>query len=143
MGETLKTILVSGGFDPLHIGHLHHLQAARALGDRLVVALNDDAWLIRKKNHYFMPETERAEILRGLACVDEVFILHGDRDDASEAILSIRPDVFAKGGDRDLDSLPIAEIDACRQVGAVIACGVGGGKIQSSSWLEEKARRIV
>lgn len=137
----MKTVTVSGGFDPLHIGHLRHLQAARALGDRLVVILNDDAWLIRKKGHYFMPETERAEILRGLACVDEVVILHGERDDASEAIRAIRPDVFAKGGDREYGTLPMAEIDACREVGAVIACGVGGGKIQSSSWLEEKARR--
>ena len=100
-----RIVLASGGFDPLHVGHLRYLEASRALGDRLVVIVNSDDWLIRKKGFRFMPEAERVEILYGLACVDEVMILHSDAVDVAEAIRAFRPAIFAKGGDRILTYL--------------------------------------
>jgi len=135
------TVAVSGGFDPLHVGHLHYLQAAKALGDRLVVILNSDDWLVQKKGYAFMPEGERAEILLGLRYVDEIYILHSMRNDVSEALLKVRPAIFAKGGDRSIETLPMAELDACHAIGAKVICGVGGDeKLQSSSWLVDKAK---
>src|ERR1700722_15179026 len=74
-----KTVAVSGGFDPLHIGHVRMFEEARTLGDRLVVILNNDAWLRAKKGYVFMQQDERAEIIRALRAVDEVFItLHDE-----------------------------------------------------------------
>lgn len=140
--KVVRVVLVSGGFDPLHVGHLRYLEAARELGDRLIVALNSDAWLIAKKGYVFMQAVERAEILRGLRYVGEVQILEGDTPDVAAAIRTIRPAVFAKGGDRDAANMPAAELEACREVGAQFVDGVGGyDKPNSSSWLVERATR--
>lgn len=129
-------VLTSGGFDPLHVGHVRLINAAAELGSRLVVVLNSDLWLHRKKGAAFMPEDERLEIVRSLRAVDFAFVLEGDAPDVGQAIIRIRPSVFAKGGDRrTLDDLPAEEIDACARVGAKIVFGVGGGKVQSSSVL--------
>jgi D-beta-D-heptose 7-phosphate kinase/D-beta-D-heptose 1-phosphate adenosyltransferase len=139
-GVRAAVVLASGGFDPLHFGHVRYLEAARKLGNRLVVVVNCDAWLKRKKGFAFMPEVERVEVLRALRCVDEVRILFSDRDDVAEAIREIRPAIFAKGGDRSLANLPAEEVEACREVNARIIDGVGGGKVQASSWLVRNAK---
>src|SRR3989338_3166929 len=101
-----KTIVaVSGGFDPIHIGHVRMFNEAKKLGDRLVVILNNDNWLKYKKGHVFMPERERKEILEAFEAVDEVFVTeHEDgTTDISicDALRKVRPHIFAKGGDRN------------------------------------------
>ena len=133
-------VMASGGFDPLHSGHVRYLNDARRLGTQLVVAINCDAWLIRKKGAAFMDADERLEIVSALRCVDHAFILESEFNHVGEAIMNVRPHVFAKGGDRcSLLDLPIAEVEACRRVGARIEFNIGGGKIQSSSALVKRA----
>lgn len=131
-----KTVLTSGGFDPLHVGHFRCMQAAKKLGDYLIVVINGDSWLMRKKGRVFMTARERAEIIKGLACVDEVYILKSERDDVGEALERFHPAIFAKGGDRTSRNVPERAI--CKKLGIKIVYGVGGGKIRSSSELLEK-----
>src|SRR6056300_143789 len=100
----MKTIvLVTGGFDPLHSGHIEYFKAAKKLGDKLVVGLNSDEWLTRKKGRPFMPFHERAAIIKELKCVDQVIGFNDDDDSACNAIghvLATTADivVFANGG---------------------------------------------
>ena len=105
-----KTVMVSGGFDPLHIGHVRYIQEAKKLGDRLVVVLNNDNWFKVKGKPVFMSDKERKEIIEALKCVDEVVISShsADTNDISvcQEILKIRPDIFANGGDRFADNIP-------------------------------------
>ena len=72
--NTNKVVLVTGGFDPIHSGHIAYFESARELGDCLVVGLNSDDWLTRKKGRYFMPATERSEIIQALKPVDHVIL---------------------------------------------------------------------
>lgn len=141
--KKIKVVAVSGGFDPVHIGHVRMFQEAKKLGDYLVVILNNDNWLKDKKGYVFMPQEERAEIIRAFACVDSVYVTEhkpGDPDrSVCEALWVIRPDIFANGGDRK-DVRDIPEFQACERMGAEMQFGVGGGKIQSSSWLVDKAK---
>ena len=106
-----KVVLVTGGFDPLHSGHIAYFKAAKELGDKLVVGLNSDAWLTRKKGRPFMPFEERAAIIKELACVDDVIGFNDDDDTARNAIghiLATTVDnvVFANGGDRTNTTTP-------------------------------------
>lgn len=129
-------VLVSGGFDPLHVGHLRHLQAAAELG-RVVVALNSDAWLARKKGYAFMSWVERHEILAGLKSVAYVTGMDDADGTACEAIQRVRPAIFAKGGDRGPGNTPEAEL--CARLGIAVRYGVGGSdKPQASSALVER-----
>ncbi|GEM_PF-220210 len=143
--EQKKTIVVaiSGGFDPIHIGHVRCMQEAKKLGDVLVVILNNDSWLRMKKGHAFMPEHERKEVIESIACVDRVILSsHKDgTDDYSvcEDLRALKPDIFANGGDRKPDDDPVPEVVVCDELGIQMVYNVGaGGKVQSSSWLEEK-----
>ncbi len=134
-------VAVSGGFDPIHIGHVRMFERARALGDELVVILNNDNWLRRKKRHVFMPDHERKEVIEALHVVDRVMLTqHGpDPDDMSVCaeLRALRPDIFANGGDRKLDNIP--EVPVCKEIGCEMVFNIGdGGKIQSSSWLLEE-----
>ncbi len=134
-------VMVSGGFDPVHVGHLRMFEEAKKLGTRLIVVLNCDAWLVRKKGKAFMQQDERAELIRGFGCVDGVFILESDRSDVSEAIEHIRPHIFANGGDRDEvnaanpESSLYKDIHTCKKLGVQMVFNVGGGKVRSSSEL--------
>lgn len=134
---TKRVVMVSGGFDPIHIGHLQMFEEAKKLGDKLVVVLNCDQWLIRKKGKNFMSQEERAGIIRGFSCVDDVFVLETDRSDVGEAIEKIRPQIFANGGDRKAEA-DIPEAEVCKRLGVEMVFNVGGGKVQSSSWLLNK-----
>ena len=134
-------VAVSGGFDPIHIGHVRMFEHARAHGDELVVILNNDNWLKKKKGYAFMPETERKEVIEGLRAVDRV-VLTKHRPDptdmsVSDALREVRPDIFANGGDRKLDNVP--EVFVCSEIDCQMVFNVGqGGKVQSSSWLLKK-----
>jgi len=133
----MKTVLVSGGFDPLHSGHLAYLQAAKQLGDRLVVGLNSDAWLIRKKGFAFMPFAERQAIVSALKMVDQCVAFDDSDGTALNLITDFVDDthefVFANGGDRTEQNIP--EMSLCLP-NLVFAFGVGGeDKKNSSSWI--------
>lgn len=135
-------VAVSGGMDPIHIGHVRLIQEARKLGDRLIVILNNDNWLKKKKKHIFMHQKERKEILESIKGVDEVVITSHSRNSKDKSviheILRLKPDIFANGGDRKAE-IDILEGEACRKVGCKMVFNVGqGGKIQSSSWLLAK-----
>lgn len=140
----MKKILVavSGGFDPLHVGHVRLFQEAKKLGDKLVVILNNDNWLMNKKGYVFMPEEERKEIISALACVDEVVLTQHAPNDSDRSVCreleAIRPNVFANGGDRTAGNIPEAAV--CERINCRMIFNVGhGGKMQSSSWLVNKA----
>ena len=138
----MKVVLVTGGFDPLHSGHIEYFKAARELGDHLIVGLNSDAWLTRKKGRPFMPIEERAAIIKELACVDEVIAFDDSDDTACLAIgqvLSTKASswklIFANGGDRTNTTTP--EYAAWGDHPDVkFVFGVGGeDKKNSSSWI--------
>lgn len=129
-----RVIAVSGGFDPVHIGHIRYLKAASELG-KVLVMLNTDEWLTRKKGKPFMPYRERKEVLEALRYVHRVVPVIDADDSVAESILHYKPDVFAKGGDRTIENIPADEKEACLRIGAQLMVGVGGGKVQSSSWL--------
>src|SRR3989344_8785123 len=131
-------VAVSGGFDPIHPGHIRLFREAKALGDKLVVILNNDNWLRQKKKHVFMPQEERKEVLEALAGVDAV-MLSGHLAPTTDMsvcneLRRLRPDVFANGGDRVEDNVP--EVAVCKEIGCRMVFNIGeGGKVQSRSWL--------
>lgn len=134
------TVCCSGGYDPLHLGHLENLKAAKKLGDRLIVILTRDDQLIAKKGFVFMPYNQRKAILEELRCVD-VVAENIDKDTTStESLKLYKPQIFCKGGDRTPENMPQGELDVCREIGCEILYNVGGGKIESSSRLVAKAR---
>jgi glycerol-3-phosphate cytidylyltransferase len=136
-----KVVLVCGGFDPIHVGHIRQFKEAKRLGDKLVVVLNTDAWLMRKKEYVFMPFQERKEILESIKYVDEVVPCIDKDDTVAKTLEHLKPSIFAKGGDRTPENMPRAEIETCDRLGIKIVYGVGGNKIQSSSWLIDKIRK--
>lgn len=142
--RTKKTVAVSGGFDPLHVGHVKLIAAAKRLGDYLVVILNNDHWLKKKKGYVFMRQKERAAILRALRDVDRVIITNHSKNprdiSVCPALAKLRPEVFANGGDRQADNIP--EYELCRKLGIKMVFNVGGKKAQSSSWLVKKAGEL-
>lgn len=140
MNQQKKTILVSGGFDPVHRGHVRMIVEASTYGDVIVVA-NSDEWLMRKKGYIFMPWDERAEILqtfKGVAGVEAVDDTDGT---VCEALRRLRPDYFANGGDRKTDNTP--EMEVCEALDIGLLWNVGGGKIQSSSELVEASAMLA
>lgn len=131
-------VAVSGGWDPIHVGHVRLFEEARKLGDKLVVILNNDNWLRKKKGYVFMNEKERREVLAALVAVDQV-VITGHKANPSDMsvcaeLKKIKPHIFANGGDRTLKNIP--EVAICRGIGCKMVFNVGrGGKVQSSSWL--------
>ena len=133
-----KIICVSGGCDPLHGGHVAMILDAARYGD-VVVILNSDAWLLRKKGYKFMPWEERAEILMAIKGVTDVVQVDDSDGTVCEALRRIRPDYFANGGDRKIGNTP--EGDVCAELGIEMLWNIGGEKSQSSSWLIEAVRK--
>ena len=115
-----RLVFTNGCFDLLHVGHVRYLQAARALGDALVVAVNGDASVraLKGPSRPVNSEEDRAEVLAALACVDAVTIFHEDR--VSALLRTIRPHLYAKGGDYTLDSLDAGERAVLAEIGAEI-----------------------
>ena len=143
-GKKKVVVAVSGGFDPVHKGHVRMFKRAKALGDELVVILNNDNWLKKKKGFAFMPEDERKEIIEALGAVDRV-VLTGHPENPTDMsvcaeLASIRPNIFANGGDRHTGNVP--EVKVCSDIGCEMVDNVGdGGKVQSSSWLLENFKK--
>ena len=134
------TVMVSGGFDPVHAGHIRMIRDAANFGDVIVVANSDD-WLFRKKGFVFMTFEQRAEILnaiKGVILVDSVDVSDGT---VCAAIRRLRPDFFANGGDRGKSNTP--EQAVCEEMGVKLLWGVGGDKkLASSSDLVQSVRNV-
>jgi len=137
--EDRKTVAVSGGFDPVHVGHIRMIQEASKYGDVIVIA-NSDSWLKRKKGYVFMPWVERAEILSSIKGVKIVHEAKDSDDSVCESLKDIRPDAFANGGDRKQTNTP--EMDLCNEMEIEMLWNIGGGKIQSSSDLVSNSKEI-
>jgi cytidyltransferase-like protein len=136
----MKIIVVSGGFDPIHSGHIKLIKEARLLGDMLIVGINSDEWLARKKGRAFMPWPERLCILNNLSAVDEVYTFDDEDGTACHLLQQVRAHypaaeiVFANGGDRTAKNIPEMTVE-----GVEFAFGVGGqDKANSSSWILEE-----
>ena len=156
MAKKYKVILISGGFDPVHRGHIECIQNAKKLADKVWIGLNNDSWLHRKKGKSFMKEQERAFIMESLRDVDYVYIMnpliHGDDtaidfiDHARRKYINENGDLpkgvmaFGNGGDRTETTTP--ENDVCNSYGIDSVWGLGD-KVQSSSWLLEKYLNIA
>ena len=137
---------VSGGFDCLHAGHIRLFKEAKNLGDKLVVILNNDNWLKKKKGFVFMSQNERKEIIESIKWVDKVIITgHGPNPkdmSVNRELKKIRPDIFANGGDRVKKNVP--EVKVCKGINCQMVFNVGrDGKMQSSSWLLAKFLKAV
>ena len=150
-------IILSGGFDPVHKGHLRMFREASNLGHQVIVGLNSDDWLTRKKGKPFMKFEERKEILEGFKYINQVIPFDDSDDTASDLIKRVHSIYdgdefehdysdndhmgmvgyyqiyFANGGDRGRGNVP--EVSVCKELDVTMLWGVGGGKIQSSSWL--------
>lgn len=131
------TVAVSGGFDPVHVGHVRMILEAAEVGDVIVIA-NSDEWLMRKKGYVFMPWEERAEILASIRGVLKVVPVDDSDGTVCEALRREKPTFFANGGDRKTDNTP--EMDVCSELGIGLLWEVGGGKIQSSSELVKNVK---
>jgi len=139
-----RVVIVTGGFDPLHKGHIEYIHSARRLGDMLIVGVNSDAWLTRKKGRPFMPSTDRIPILKSLKDVEHCFLFDDTDDTAIEAINNAKmlyPNsqiIFANGGDRTRGNIP--ELEHFKNDPTVeFVFGVGGdNKLNSSSWILEE-----
>ena len=158
MSKKYKVILISGGFDPVHKGHIQCIQNARELADEVWIGLNNDSWLRRKKGKSFMKEDERAFIMESLRDVDYVYVMnpliHGDDtaidfiDHARRKYIKENGDLpkgvmaFGNGGDRVAGQVPSVEEDVCKGWGIELVWGLGD-KVQSSSWLLEKYNNMA
>ena len=146
----MKIVVISGGFDPIHSGHISYIKSAKEIGDHLIVALNSDEWLINKKKKVFMSIEERRDILINLESVDEVITFADDKNgsciDALEKIKNKYPDeeiIFCNGGDRNKDNIPEMVVDDIE-----FRFGVGGDNKKNSSssllknWKYDSEERI-
>jgi len=133
-------IAVSGGFDPVHIGHVRMIRDAARYGDVLVI-INSDEWLMRKKGYVFMPYEERVEIMGNIKGVTMVTSVDDSDGTVCEALHRHKPDAFANGGDRKDKNTP--EMDVCEELGIQMMWAIGGNnKPQSSSWLVNKLKEV-
>ena len=128
----LITVCASGYFNPIHKGHIEYLEKAKALGDRLVVIVNSDIQRKIKGSVEFQNENERMIIVKALRCVDEVFLSIDEDGTVCKSLEHLKPNIFAKGGDRFVSEIP--EMKICQELGIKIVDGLGE-KIQSSSSL--------
>lgn len=134
------TIMLSGGFDPIHIGHVRMILAAAELGNVIIVA-NSDRWLMNKKGYIFMPWKERAEILSSIRGVQDVVTVDDADGTVCEALRRVKSDMFGNGGDRTKHNTP--EMKVCEELGIEMVWGLGGNKIQSSSELVDVANMVL
>lgn len=139
-GDKQLVVAVSGGFDPIHKGHVRHIKKAMELG-RVIVILTRDDQLVAKKGKVFMEYDERKEIIEAIIVDRGGVVVNIDNTVASvDSIKKYHPDIFAKGGDTwDIDNLP--EADVCKELGIKVVFGIGGvEKVQSSSQLIKEGK---
>jgi D-beta-D-heptose 7-phosphate kinase/D-beta-D-heptose 1-phosphate adenosyltransferase len=141
-------MILSGGFDPLHIGHIRMIQAARDAAGLVVVGVNSDAWLERNRGFCFMPLAERCEILASVRGVTSAVPFRDDDDTAIDLIRRVHAMAsqgsriaFGNGGDRTAGNVP--EVEVCRNLGVELVFSVGGGPVGRSAALWAKARRLA
>lgn len=132
---SLRTVAVAGAFDPIHLGHVNNIRMARALGDYLVVILNSDEDVIRKRGYVFQPIGVRYELLKSLREVDRIVLCIDNDGTVANTLRWVKPDVFAKGGDRNASTMPVNEIQACKDIGCEIVYGVGDVLGSSTDYL--------
>ena len=135
--KRIPTIAVSGGFDPIHKGHVQMIREAAEYGN-VIVFLNSDDWLIRKKGYKFMSFEERAYIVGSIKGVTVISNVDDTDNSVCTGLMRFKPDYFANGGDRFEINTP--EMSICEELGIQMLWNIGGGKIQSSSELVAKAR---
>lgn len=145
LGKSKKVVMVSGGFDPVHIGHVRMFEEAKKLGDELVVVINNDNWLHFKKGFAFMHQDDRKEIIESFRSVDRVILTSHESgtDDITvcRELELVKPHIFANGGDRK-ENIPVPEYEACARLGIQMVFNVGhGGKVRSSSELVKQATK--
>ena len=141
MKERLVTVAVSGAFDPIHVGQVRYIREAAKLGDRLVVILNSDVFLLRKKGVVFMPFEDRKEIMENVKGVDGVIASVDEDQTVCKTLELVKPNIFAKGGDRTgPENIPEAE--TCRKIGCKLVTNVGGGQIRSNRGLSWKVKEL-
>ena len=133
-----KIVVISGGFDPLHFGHLKLIKAASKLG-KLLVVVNNDAFLRRKKGFVFMPIKDRLQLISAIKYVDKAIRCIDKDNTVCKTLAKINPDIFCNGGDRFLDDIPEKKI--CEKLGIEMKFNMGGKKIRSSSELVNKRRK--
>ncbi len=126
----MKTVTISGYFDPLHVGHIEYIKLAKKLGDKLIVIVNNDAQCKIKKGKFFMNQEDRLEIIKSIMWVDDAILSIDSDGTVCKSLASLKPNVFANGGDRHNKEIP--ESDICRKLGIKIIDGLGK-KIRSSS----------
>jgi len=144
----MKRIIVSGGFDPVHVGHVRMIKECVKLADYVIVVINNDNWLNKKKGYAFMPELERKEIIEALSGVNEVILTSHKPNDEDRSVCNALKQIkekypndkiiFANGGDRGANNIP--EYVYCEENGIGLEFNVGGAKVQSSSELAKKVR---
>ncbi len=135
-----KTIALSGGFDPVHMGHIDMIKEASRLGD-VIIILNSDAWLEDKKGYVFMPFVERAYIMKNIKGVSQITSVEDSDGTVCEALERMKPDYFGNGGDRTKQNTP--EMEVCQQFGIDTIWNLGGGKAQNSSGLVERCYQNI
>lgn len=141
MKKKLITVAVSGAFDPIHVGHIRYIREAAKLGHKLVVILNRDDFLFRKKGFVFRPFGDRREILESIKGVDEVIASVDDDQTVCKTLELVKPDIFAKGGYRTgPENIP--EVETCRSIGCKVVTNVGGGKLRADSELNSKIKEF-
>ena len=133
------TVAVSGAFDPIHVGHIAYLREAAKLGDRLVVILNSDIFLLRKKGFVFRPFEDRKEILENIRGVDEVIASVDDDQTVCKTLELLKPDIFAKGG-YWTGPEDVPEVETCSAIGCKVVTNVGGGKLRADKELDSKIK---
>lgn len=135
------TVCCAGAFDPFHVGHLEHIRKAKKLGDYLIVILNSDEDVIRKRGFVFTPMGQRLKILQSLRDVDEVVVSIDNDGTVAQTLRMLRPEIFAKGGDRTPENMPKNEVGVCREIGCEIIYGVGA-TLSSSTDLIKRVRNF-
>ena len=140
-------VVLSGGFDPMHVGHLRMIQESAKMAEIVIAGVNSDEWLMRKKGYVFMPHEERVEMVQGTRGVSKAMAFDDDDNSACDLLRRVRalwPNfkvAFANGGDRTSDNIP--EIPVAEELDVHLIWGVGGGKIQSSSDLVNAQPRLA
>lgn len=120
-----------------HVGHVAHMRFAKTLGDYLMVIVNTDEFLLRKKGMVGTPLADRLELVKAIRYVDEVVPCIDADQTVAETLRMMKPDIFAKGGDRVASTMPKKELDVCKEIGCQIIYGVSGKIRHSTGWKKE------